>query len=332
MPLEMPESVLVRFTGTMQPGITLRDLVQAIPYTAIQMGLLTVEKANKRNIFSGRILEIEGLSHLSCEQAFELAAASAERSAAGCTIKLDEEPVVEYVRSNVAFLKQLILQGYGDADTLRKRLDSMEDWLSNPVLLEADPNAEYAAVIEINLDELNEPVLALPNDPDACALLSEVQGTPIDEGFIGSCMTNIGHFRAVGKLLEDVPKQCPVRLWMTPPTRMDEHQLRQEGYFSIFGASGARTEIPGCSLCMGNQARVVDSATVVSTSTRNFPNRLGQGANVYLASAELVAIASIEGKLPTVERYRKYMEGITPTAADSYRYLRFDQMDDLEEN
>jgi aconitate hydratase 2/2-methylisocitrate dehydratase len=329
MPLDMPESVLVRFTGEMQPGITLRDLVQAIPYTAIQKGLLTVAKEGKKNVFSGRILEIEGLPQLKCEQAFELSDASAERSAAGCTIKLDKEPIIEYLNSNVVMLKWMIAEGYGDARTIERRIARMEEWLSDPVLMEADTKAEYAEVIEINLDELKEPVLALPNDPDASALLSEVAGEPIDEVFIGSCMTNIGHFRAAGKLLDKVTNPIPTRLWIAPPTKMDEAQLSEEGYYSIFGKSGARTEMPGCSLCMGNQARVAPGCTVVSTSTRNFPNRLGQGANVYLASAELAAIASIEGKLPTVDEYMSYMDQVNATAADTYRYLNFDELPDF---
>jgi aconitate hydratase 2/2-methylisocitrate dehydratase len=326
MPLDMPESVLVRFSGTMQPGITLRDLVQAIPYQAIQMGLLTTEKKGKKNIFSGRILEIEGLPDLKCEQAFELSDASAERSAAGCTIKLNKEPIIEYLKSNVVMLKWMISEGYGDVRTLERRIARMEDWLANPVLMEADPKAEYAVVIDINLDELKEPVLALPNDPDASALLSEVAGTHIDEVFIGSCMTNIGHFRAAGKLLAKETKPIPTRLWIAPPTKMDEAQLIEEGYYSTFGVAGARTEMPGCSLCMGNQARVAPGCTTVSTSTRNFPNRLGQGANVFLASAELAAIASIEGKLPTVEEYMKYMDQVNATAADTYRYLNFNEL------
>ena len=326
MPLDMPESVLVKFTGTIQPGITLRDLVQAIPWKAQQMGLLTLDKKGKKNIFSGKILEIEGLPTLKCEQAFELSDASAERSAAGCTIKLDKEPIIEYLNSNIVMLKWMIAEGYGDARTLERRIARMEEWLLNPVLMEADPNAEYAQVIEINLDELKEPILALPNDPDASATLSEVAGTHIDEVFIGSCMTNIGHFRAAGKLLEKLEAPIPTRLWIAPPTKMDEAQLSEEGYYSIFGKSGARTEMPGCSLCMGNQARVAPKSTVVSTSTRNFPNRLGQGANVYLASAELAAIASILGRLPTMEEYLKYMDQVNATAADTYRYLNFDQL------
>ncbi|KAL7572396.1 hypothetical protein ACA910_021604 [Epithemia clementina (nom. ined.)] len=329
MPLDMPESVLVRFSGEMQPGITLRDLVQAIPYTAIQQGLLTVEKKGKKNVFSGRILEIEGLPKLKCEQAFELSDASAERSAAGCTIKLDKEPIIEYLNSNVVMLKWMISEGYGDVRTLERRIARMEEWLADPVLMEADSKAEYAEVIDINLNDLKEPVLALPNDPDASALLSEVAGNHIDEVFIGSCMTNIGHFRAAGKLLDNCKKPLPTRLWVAPPTKMDEAQLIEEGYYSIFGVAGARTEMPGCSLCMGNQARVAPGCTVVSTSTRNFPNRLGQGANVYLASAELAAIASIEGKLPTVEEYMKYMEQVNTTAEDTYRYLNFDQLPDF---
>ena len=331
MPLDMPESVLVKFHGEMQPGITLRDLVQAIPYTAQQMGLLTVEKKGKKNIFSGRVLEIEGLPHLKCEQAFELSDASAERSAAGCTIKLDEEPIIEYLNSNVVMLKWMIAEGYGDPRTLERRIARMEEWLANPVLMEADPKAEYAAVIDINLDELKEPVLALPNDPDASALLSEVQGENIDEVFIGSCMTNIGHFRAAGKLLDKLESPIPTRLWIAPPTKMDEAQLVEEGYYSIFGVAGARTEMPGCSLCMGNQARVAPGCTVVSTSTRNFPNRLGQGANVYLASAELAAVASILGRLPTMEEYLSYMDQVNATAADTYRYLNFDELPDFVE-
>ena len=326
MPLDMPESVLVKFHGDMQPGITLRDLVQAIPYTALKMGLLTTEKKGKKNVFSGRILEIEGLPNLKCEQAFELSDASAERSAAGCTIQLNEEPILEYLNSNVVMLKWMISEGYGDARTIERRIARMEEWISNPVLMKADPKAKYSQVIDIDLNELKEPVLALPNDPDASALLSEVAGAQIDEVFIGSCMTNIGHFRSAGKLLQKAGKVLPTRLWVAPPTKMDEAQLIEEGYYSIFGVAGARTEMPGCSLCMGNQARVAPGCTVVSTSTRNFPNRLGQGANVYLSSAELAAIVSIEGKLPSVETYMKYMKDVNATAADTYRYLNFDQL------
>jgi len=331
MPLDMPESVLVKFSGTMQPGVTLRDLVQSIPYTAIQMGLLTTEKKGKINIFSGRILEIEGLPDLKCEQAFELSDASAERSAAGCTIKLNKEPIIEYLNSNVVMLKWMISEGYGDERTIERRIARMEEWLADPQLLESDPGADYAAVININLDDIKEPILALPNDPDASALLSEVQGDKIDEVFIGSCMTNIGHFRAAGKLLETVTEPLPTRLWVAPPTKMDEAQLTAEGYYSIFGSAGARTEMPGCSLCMGNQARVAPGCTVVSTSTRNFPNRLGQGANVYLASAELAAVASILGRLPSPDEYREYMSKVDPTAADTYRYLNFNELPEFVE-
>ncbi|AJJ23330.1 bifunctional aconitate hydratase 2/2-methylisocitrate dehydratase [Yersinia enterocolitica] len=326
MPLDMPESVLVRFKGKMQPGITLRDLVHAIPYYAIQEGLLTVEKQGKKNIFSGRILEIEGLPELKVEQAFELADASAERSAAGCTIKLDKAPIIEYLQSNIVLLKWMIAEGYGDRRTLERRVNGMESWLANPNLLESDADAEYAAVIEIDLAEITQPILCAPNDPDDARLLSDVANSKIDEVFIGSCMTNIGHFRAAGKLLDQHKGQLPTRLWVAPPTKMDAAQLTEEGYYSVFGKSGARVEIPGCSLCMGNQARVADGATVVSTSTRNFPNRLGNGANVYLASAELAAIASLLGRLPTPDEYQTYMAQVDKTAADTYRYLNFDQL------
>jgi aconitate hydratase 2/2-methylisocitrate dehydratase len=326
MPLDMPESVLVRFKGEMQPGVTLRDLVNAIPYQAIQDGLLTVEKKGKKNIFSGRVLEIEGLPKLKVEQAFELSDASAERSAAGCSIKLDQEPIIEYLNSNIVMLKWMIAEGYGDVRTITRRIEEMEAWLANPQLMEADKDAEYAAVIDINLDDVKEPIVACPNDPDDVKLLSEVAGEKIDEVFIGSCMTNIGHFRAAGKLLQNFGGVLPTRLWVSPPTKMDASQLSDEGYYSIFGKVGARTEMPGCSLCMGNQARVADKATVVSTSTRNFPNRLGNGANVYLSSAELAAVAAIEGKLPTVEEYMKYAGSLDATAADTYRYLNFDQI------
>ncbi|MFZ7199005.1 bifunctional aconitate hydratase 2/2-methylisocitrate dehydratase [Avibacterium avium] len=326
MPLDMPESVLVRFKGEMQPGITLRDLVHAIPYYAIQQGLLTVEKQGKKNIFSGRILEIEGLEHLKVEQAFELSDASAERSAAACTIKLDKEPIIEYLNSNIVLLKWMIAEGYGDARTLERRIKAMEKWLENPELLSADPDAEYAAVIEIDLNEIKEPILCAPNDPDDARLLSEVQGDKIDEVFIGSCMTNIGHFRAAGKLLAKFKDVIPTRLWLAPPTKMDASLLTEEGYYSIYGKSGARIEIPGCSLCMGNQARVANNATVVSTSTRNFPNRLGQGANVYLASAELAAVAALLGKLPTPEEYQAYVADLQHDKDDTYRYMNFDQL------
>ncbi len=326
MPLDMPESVLVRFKGTMQPGITLRDLVHAIPYQAIQLGLLTVEKAGKKNIFSGRILEIEGLPELKVEQAFELADASAERSAAGCTIKLDEAPIAEYLNSNIVMLKWMLAEGYGDARTISRRIQAMEAWLAKPELMSADADAEYAAVIEIDLDSIKEPILCAPNDPDDARLLSSVAGDAIDEVFIGSCMTNIGHFRAAGKLLDRFKGQLTTRLWIAPPTKMDRDQLIEEGYYGIFGRVGARIEIPGCSLCMGNQARVADKATVVSTSTRNFPNRLGQGANVYLASAELSAVAAILGRIPTVAEYQSYARELDTLAADVYRYLNFNQI------
>uniref|UniRef100_A0A7S2KQD8 Aconitate hydratase B n=2 Tax=Leptocylindrus danicus TaxID=163516 RepID=A0A7S2KQD8_9STRA len=326
MPLDMPESVLVRFSGEMQPGVTLRDLVQAIPYYAKQEGLLTVEKANKKNVFSGRILEIEGLPDLKCEQAFELSDASAERSAAGCTIQLNEEPVIEYLQSNIVMLKWMIAEGYGSAQTLERRIARMEQWLDNPVLMKADKEAEYAATIEIDLNELKEPILACPNDPDDSKLLSEVAGTGIDEVFIGSCMTNIGHFRAAGKLIQQFQSPLPTKLWVAPPTKMDEAKLIEEGYYSIFGTAGARTEMPGCSLCMGNQARVAPKSTVISTSTRNFPNRLGQGADVFLGSAELAAITAIEGQLPTPEVYQSYMAKVNSDAADTYRYLNFDEI------
>ncbi|ABO25290.1 bifunctional aconitate hydratase 2/2-methylisocitrate dehydratase [Shewanella loihica] len=327
MPLDMPESILVRFKGEMQPGITLRDLVHAIPHKAIEMGLLTVEKKGKINAFSGRILEIEGLEKLKVEQAFELSDASAERSAAGCTIKLDKEPIIEYLNSNIVMLKWMIAEGYGDRRTIERRIAAMEEWLANPELMAADADAEYAEVIEIDLNEIKEPILCAPNDPDDAVLLSQVKDTQIDEVFVGSCMTNIGHFRATGKMLDKFAKTLPTRLWIAPPTKMDRDQLTEEGYYAIFGRVGARIEIPGCSLCMGNQARVAEGATVVSTSTRNFPNRLGTGANVYLASAELAAVAALLGRLPSVEEYQEYAKEIDATAADTYRYLNFDQID-----
>ncbi|WP_286786881.1 MULTISPECIES: bifunctional aconitate hydratase 2/2-methylisocitrate dehydratase [unclassified Pseudomonas] len=332
MPLDMPESVLVRFKGKMQPGITLRDLVHAIPYYAIQKGLLTVEKKGKKNIFSGRILEIEGLPDLTVEQAFELSDASAERSAAGCTIKLSKESIAEYLRSNITLLRWMISEGYGDARTLERRAQAMEAWLANPELMEADADAEYTEVIEIDLAEVTEPILCAPNDPDDARLLSQVAGDKIDEVFIGSCMTNIGHFRAAGKLLDKVKGAIPTRLWLSPPTKMDQHQLTEEGYYGIYGKAGARMEMPGCSLCMGNQARVASNSTVVSTSTRNFPNRLGDGANVYLASAELAAVASILGKLPSTEEYMQYAKDIDSMASDVYRYLSFDQIAEFRES
>jgi aconitate hydratase 2/2-methylisocitrate dehydratase len=326
MPLDMPESVLVRFKGKMQPGITLRDLVNAIPYVAIQNGLLTVAKEGKKNIFSGRCLEIEGLPDLKVEQAFELSDASAERSASGCTVRLNKEPIIEYLQSNIVMLRWMIGSGYGDAKTLERRAQAMEEWIANPELLEPDENAEYAETIEIDLDEITEPLLACPNDPDDIKPLSAVAETNIDEVFIGSCMTNIGHFRAAGHLLKKY-NGTKARLWVVPPTKMDEKQLMEEGIYNVFGTSGARTEVPGCSLCMGNQARVLANSTVVSTSTRNFPNRLGDGADVFLASAELAAISSVLGKLPTPEEYLKFMEEINPLADDIYRYLNFNEID-----
>lgn len=332
MPLDMPESVLVKFKGKMQPGITLRDLVHAIPYYAIQAGDLTVEKKGKKNIFSGRILEIdltEMENDLTVEQAFELSDASAERSAAGCSITLSEEKVAEYLKSNITMLKWMISEGYGDARTMARRVENMEKWLANPSLLKADADAEYTKVYEIDLADIKEPVLCCPNDPDDAKLLSDVQGVKIDEVFVGSCMTNIGHFRATGKLLEKVPGGVlSTRLWIAPPTRMDERQLMEEGFYNIYGKAGARTEMPGCSLCMGNQARVAPNTTCVSTSTRNFPNRLGQGANVYLASAELASVAAVLGKLPTPEEYQQYAAQIDSMSADIYQYLSFDKMSD----
>lgn len=325
MPLDMPESVLVRFKGEMQPGITLRDLVNAIPYTAIQSGLLTVEKEGKKNVFSGRILEIEGLPDLKVEQAFEISDASAERSAGGCTIRMNKEPLIEYISSNITLLKWMISDGYGDARTLERRIQSMQDWIDNPVLMEPDADAEYAEIIEINLNEITEPLLACPNDPDDVRPLSEVAGTKIDEVFIGSCMTNIGHFRAAAQMLSKATS-IPTRLWISPPTKMDEHQLKEEGIYNIFATVGARTELPGCSLCMGNQARVAANSTVVSTSTRNFPNRLGDGANVYLASAELAAVAAILGKLPTPDEYQEYAKDLDTMSEEIYRYLNFHQI------
>ena len=326
MPLDMPESVLVRFKGEMQPGITLRDLVNAIPYAAIQKGLLTVAKEGKKNIFSGRCLEIEGLPDLKVEQAFELSDASAERSASGCTVRLNKEPIIEYLQSNIVMLRWMIGSGYGDAKTLERRAQAMEEWIANPELLEPDENAEYAEIIEIDLNEITEPLLACPNDPDDIKPLSAVANTDIDEVFIGSCMTNIGHFRAAGHLLKKY-NGTKARLWVVPPTKMDEKQLMEEGIYNIFGTSGARTELPGCSLCMGNQARVIANSTVVSTSTRNFPNRLGDGADVFLASAELAAIASVLGKLPSPEEYLNFMKEINPLADDIYRYLNFNEID-----
>ena len=330
MPLDMPESVLVRFQGEIQPGITLRDLVNAIPYAALQSGQLTLPKEGKINVFSGRCLEIEGLPDLKVEQAFELSDASAERSASGCTIKLNEEPIREYLESNITLLRWLISEGYEDKKTLERRAQAMEAWLENPVLMEADDDAEYAAVIDINLNEIKEPLLACPNDPDDIKTLSEVANTHIDEVFIGSCMTNIGHFRAAGKLLEN-ESELPSKLWVSPPTKMDKHQLTQEGYYEIFENAGVQLEMPGCSLCMGNQARVEAEATVVSTSTRNFPNRLGDGANVFLASAEVAAIAATLGHIPTADEYSGYMSEINAMSADVYRYLNFHEIASYKE-
>ena len=326
IPLDMPESVLIRFSGEMQPGITLRDLVNAIPYAAIKRGLLTVEKEGKKNIFSGRCLEIEGLPNLKIEQAFELSDASAERSASGCTVLLDEDPIIEYLNSNIILLRWLISEGYGDARTLERRALKMEQWLANPVLMQPDKNAKYAEIIEIDLNEIKEPLLACPNDPDDVKSLSEIGEDKIDEVFIGSCMTNIGHFRAAGKLLEKI-SSLPTRLWISPPTKMDKFQLEEEGFYKIFENAGVRTEVPGCSLCMGNQARVEPNSTVVSTSTRNFPNRLGDGANVYLASAELAAISAILGKLPNVDEYLSHMKEINTMSSEIFRYMNFNEIE-----
>ena len=325
MPLDMPESVLVRFKGEMQPGITLRDLVNAIPYAAIQQGHLTVAKKGKKNIFSGKCLEVEGLPNLKVEQAFEISDASAERSASGCTIKLNKEPIIEYLNSNIIMLRWMISNGYGDPKTLERRARSMEEWIKNPQLLEADKDAEYAEIIEIDLNEIKEPLLACPNDPDDIKPLSEVCNTKIDEVFLGSCMTNIGHFRAAGHLLKKY-KKTNARFWVVPPTKMDEQQLKDEGFYEIFESSGSRTEMPGCSLCMGNQARVLANSTVVSTSTRNFPNRLGDGADVFLASAELAAVSAVLGKIPTHDEYLSFMQEIDPLSEDIYKYLNFDQL------
>ena len=326
MPIDMPESVLVRFKGKMQPGITLRDLVNAIPYAAIKNGDLTVVKQNKKNVFNGRILEIEGLPDLKIEQAFEFADASAERSANGCTVKLNKEPIIEYIKSNIALIKNLVDNNYEDKRTLLRRMKAMEDWLKNPTLLEADKDAEYASIIEINLDEIKEPLIACPNDPDNIKPLSEIAGNKIDEVFIGSCMTNIGHYRAAARVLEDTDK-IPTRLWIVPPTRMDETELKKEGVYEVFNKVGARTEVPGCSLCMGNQARVDDGAHVFSTSTRNFDNRMGKDAQVYLGSAELSAVCAALGKIPTLDEYLAISNQKLSKDLDSiYRYLNFDQM------
>ncbi|MBX9834326.1 MAG: bifunctional aconitate hydratase 2/2-methylisocitrate dehydratase, partial [Burkholderiaceae bacterium] len=330
MPLDMPESVLVRFKGQMQPGVTLRDLVHAIPLYAIKAGHLTVAKQGKVNIFSGRILEIEGLPNMKVEQAFELSDASAERSAAGCTVRLNKEPVIEYINSNIVLLKNMIAQGYADPRTIGRRIKAMEAWLANPQLLAPDEDAEYAAVIEIDLAEITEPIVCCPNDPDDAKTLSDVAGAAIDEVFIGSCMTNIGHFRAASKLLEG-KRDIPVKLWMAPPTKMDAHQLTEEGHYGVFGAAGARMEMPGCSLCMGNQAQVKEGATVMSTSTRNFPNRLGKNTNVYLGSAELSAICSKLGRIPSKEEYLADMGVLNQNGDKVYQYLNFDQIAEFKD-
>ncbi|OWY40281.1 bifunctional aconitate hydratase 2/2-methylisocitrate dehydratase [Xenophilus sp. AP218F] len=330
MPLDMPESVLVRFKGELQPGVTLRDLVNAIPLYAIKQGLLTVAKAGKKNIFSGKILEIEGLPNLKVEQAFELSDASAERSAAGCTVHLNKEPIIEYMQSNITLMKVMIAEGYQDAHTLERRIQKMEEWIQKGELLKADADAEYAAVIEIDLADVKEPIVACPNDPDDVKFMSEVAGTKIDEVFIGSCMTNIGHFRAASKLLEG-KRDLPVKLWVAPPTKMDAQQLTKEGHYGVFGQAGARTEMPGCSLCMGNQAQVREGATVMSTSTRNFPNRLGKNTNVFLGSAELAAICSKLGKIPTIEEYKANIGIINESGAEVYQYLNFNKIADFQE-
>ncbi|NCT69715.1 MAG: bifunctional aconitate hydratase 2/2-methylisocitrate dehydratase [Xanthomonadaceae bacterium] len=330
MPLDMPESVLVRFKGELQPGVTLRDLVNAIPYYALKSGLLTVAKAGKKNIFSGRILEIEGLPDLKVEQAFELSDASAERSAAGCTVRLNKEPIIEYLTSNITLLKWMIAEGYADARSLARRIKKMEEWLADPQLLEPDADAEYAAIIDIDLADVHEPLLACPNDPDDVKTLSDVAGTVIDEVFIGSCMTNIGHFRAAAKLLEG-KRDIPTRLWVAPPTKMDASELTKEGVYGTFGTAGARMEMPGCSLCMGNQAQVREGATVFSTSTRNFPNRLGRNSNVFLGSAELAAICSRLGKIPTKAEYMADIGVINEKGAEIYRYMNFDQIEEYQD-
>ena len=330
MPLDMPESVLVRFKGEMQPGITLRDLVNAIPHAALQSGQLTVEKKGKKNVFSGRILEIEGLPDLKIEQAFELTDASAERSAAGCTVRLNREPVVEYLRSNITLLGWMIANGYADARSLRRRIAAMEAWIESGTLLQPDADAQYAAVLEIDLATITEPLVACPNDPDDIKPLSAVAGDKIDEVFIGSCMTNIGHFRAAGKILEG-KSDIPVRLWVAPPTRMDAMMLNEEGYYGVLGKSGARMEMPGCSLCMGNQAQVRKGSTAMSTSTRNFPNRLGIGANVYLGSAELAAVCAQLGRIPTPAEYLEGVSILSGKGAEVYRYMNFDQIGEFVE-
>ena len=330
MPLEMPESVLVRFSGELRPGITIRDLVHAIPYFAMKQDLLTLDKKTKKNIFSGRCLEIEGLPNLKIEQAFELSDASAERSASGCTVKLDKEPVIEYLKSNITLLRWMISDGYHDPKTLERRAREMEEWIENPILMEADNDAEYAAVIDIPLDEVTEPLLCCPNDPDDVKPLSKVAGNKVDETFIGSCMTNIGHFRAAGKLLDKYGKS-KTRLWVVPPTRMDEHQLTEEGYYEIFNNSEARVEIPGCSLCMGNQARAADNSVMVSTSTRNFPNRMGDGTDVYLASSEVTAITSLLGRIPNLQEYNEYMTDLNTMSEEVFRFMNFNEIENYLE-
>ena len=330
MPLEMPESVLVRFSGELRPGITIRDLVHAIPYFAMKQDLLTLDKKTKKNIFSGRCLEIEGLPNLKIEQAFELSDASAERSASGCTVKLDKEPVIEYLKSNITLLRWMISDGYHDPKTLERRAREMEEWIENPILMEADNDAEYAAVIDIPLDEVTEPLLCCPNDPDDVKPLSEVAENKVDETFIGSCMTNIGHFRAAGKLLDKYGKS-KTRLWVVPPTRMDEHQLTEEGYYEIFNNSEARVEIPGCSLCMGNQARAADNSVMVSTSTRNFPNRMGDGTDVYLASSEVTAITSLLGRIPNLQEYNEYMTDLNTMSKEVFRFMNFNEIENYLE-
>ena len=330
MPLDMPESVLVKFSGELQPGVTLRDIVNAIPWVAMQQGKLTVGKENKQNVFNGRIMEMEGLPDLKVEQAFELTDATAERSCAGCTIKLGVETISEYLRSNITLMTNMIARGYQDSKTLARRIAKMEQWLANPELMEADKDAEYADIIEVNLNEIKEPIVAAPNDPDNVKLMSECAGDKIDEVFIGSCMTNIGHYRAAAKVLEG--EKVKVRLWVCPPTRMDEQQLRNEGVYGVFAAANARTEMPGCSLCMGNQARVEDGATVMSTSTRNFNNRMGKDARVYLGSAELSAVCALLGRIPTVEEYKEIItKKLDPFAADLYRYLNFNEIEGFED-
>ena len=329
MPLDMPESVLVRFKGSLaeagKRGVTLRDLVNAIPFYAIKAGLLTVEKKGKKNIFSGRILEIEGLPDLKVEQAFELSDAAAERSAAACAVALNKEPIIEYMRSNITLMKWMIANGYADARTLGRRIKAMQAWIAKPELLQGDADAQYAAVIEIDLAEVTEPLVACPNDPDDVKLLSAVSGTKIDEVFIGSCMTNIGHFRAAGKVLEG-KTDIPTRLWIAPPTKMDAMILNEEGYYAILGKSGARMEMPGCSLCMGNQAQIRKGSTAMSTSTRNFPNRLGIDTNVYLGSAELAAVCALMGRIPTPAEYLEQVQAVNAKAAEVYRYMNFDQI------